>query len=402
MDMGAGAAGTALCDQVQRACHALALDDERTTFHPVLWNERHEKPAPNGEYAAKDERISQVWFAGMHSNVGGGYPDNSLAHIPLCWIMDEAQACGLKFKTNPPAEPDAMALRKAARDKDGRLYNSRSGVGGYYRYGPRKILDLCHMLLEESGRRSRDQDSEDPRKRAQTHTRRRACLRTGWPFPSNMPWSPMTVVLPAAQNRSRAPVEAKHARSAERISIWFGSAAWFTSRRVCNALSAALSAVSHIPARRRILHVIAARLRPDPARRELVPTRSSHGSSLCACSRPIPDRIGHRRRSYSAGSAVARRSPMGCAGFGYRRRRCARRPAPRADLSAFGQAVRISGCCGRSSGIIVPFAFAVLVVYLTVTFASHILFNIQDAAGWVCEESRSSTSTMPGTRTGSR
>ena len=35
---------------------------------------------------------------------------------------------------------------------------------------------------------------------------------------------------------------------------------------------------------------------------------------------------------------------------------------------------------------LVPFAFAVLVVYLTLTFASHILFNIQDAAGWVCQE----------------
>jgi uncharacterized protein (DUF2235 family) len=59
-----------LCKDVQRACHALSLDDARTTFHPVLWNERGEKPAPgdeNGDRHTKDERISQVWFAGMHS-----------------------------------------------------------------------------------------------------------------------------------------------------------------------------------------------------------------------------------------------------------------------------------------------------------------------------------------------
>jgi uncharacterized protein (DUF2235 family) len=58
--------------RIQRACHALSLDDERTTFHPVLWNE---KTLPS-------EKLSQVWFSGVHSNVGGGYPDDSLAHIP--------------------------------------------------------------------------------------------------------------------------------------------------------------------------------------------------------------------------------------------------------------------------------------------------------------------------------
>jgi uncharacterized protein (DUF2235 family) len=48
---------------IKRAYHALSLDDERTTFHPVLWNE---KDVPR-------EQLTQVWFAGVHSNVGGGY-----------------------------------------------------------------------------------------------------------------------------------------------------------------------------------------------------------------------------------------------------------------------------------------------------------------------------------------
>lgn len=126
---------------VKRACHALSLDDERTTFHPILWNERSETHAPPGAHGApdtKDERISQVWFAGVHSNVGGGYPDDSLAHIPLFWIMTEAQDCGLSYKTS------ALAQASSARDNDGRLYDSRQGLGGYYRYGPRNISCLCH------------------------------------------------------------------------------------------------------------------------------------------------------------------------------------------------------------------------------------------------------------------
>jgi uncharacterized protein (DUF2235 family) len=52
-----------LCDLVERACHAISLDDERTTFHPVLWNERTETPVmpdPDGTYETKREGISQV------------------------------------------------------------------------------------------------------------------------------------------------------------------------------------------------------------------------------------------------------------------------------------------------------------------------------------------------------
>lgn len=81
-----------LNNKVQRACHALSLDDERTTFHPELWDEKDEPSlkAEDGKCWTKNERISQVWFAGVHSNVGGGYPDDSLAYVPLYWMMNEA------------------------------------------------------------------------------------------------------------------------------------------------------------------------------------------------------------------------------------------------------------------------------------------------------------------------
>lgn len=139
--------GRKLHERVQRACHALALDDERTTFHPVLWTEKGEKalvPDADGKIRIENERLSQVWFVGMHANVGGGYPDDSLAYLPLFWIMREAWLRGLRFKKAPKADPDAFLRALSARDKEGRLYDSRAGLGGYYRYGPRKIVDLCH------------------------------------------------------------------------------------------------------------------------------------------------------------------------------------------------------------------------------------------------------------------
>jgi uncharacterized protein (DUF2235 family) len=126
-----------LSDRVDRACQALAIDEERTTFAPVLWDEPSMEPPDE----TRKETISQVWFSGVHSNVGGGYPDDSLAKVSLNWMMAEAAACGLRFKTAPDADPDAFRHADAAQDKDGRLYDSRSGLGGYYRYGPRRIGD---------------------------------------------------------------------------------------------------------------------------------------------------------------------------------------------------------------------------------------------------------------------
>ncbi len=136
--------------RVLRACQALALDEERTTFHPELWNERVEPPCefdPNTPRYIKDEQLSQVWFAGVHSNVGGGYPDDTLAYVPFVWMITEAQRCGLKFKSDtmaPPADPDPFKNAVSKRDKDGRIYDPRAGLGAYYRYGPRKLVQLCN------------------------------------------------------------------------------------------------------------------------------------------------------------------------------------------------------------------------------------------------------------------
>lgn len=127
-----------LSDRIDTARHALAIDEERTAFAPELWEESG-APLPSN---TKQETLSQVWFSGVHANVGGGYPDDSLANVSLNWMMAEAADCGLRFKAAPEADPDAVKHVRAAQDKDGRLYDSRAGIGGYYRYGPRKITDL--------------------------------------------------------------------------------------------------------------------------------------------------------------------------------------------------------------------------------------------------------------------
>ena len=134
-----------LSPRVNFARHALALDDERTTFHPVLWTEDLPAVTKQGDDTPiEDQQLVQMWFAGMHANVGGGYPDDAMAFVPLFWMMNEAKRRGLIFKSEPFADPDTFKLVRSTQDKDGRLYDSRAGLGGYYRYGPRSVFDLTH------------------------------------------------------------------------------------------------------------------------------------------------------------------------------------------------------------------------------------------------------------------
>jgi uncharacterized protein (DUF2235 family) len=144
-----------LNQRVNWARHALALDDERNTFHPRPWNEEPqdgdpEVGVPGGNKNTKhidNERISQVWFAGVHSNVGGGYPDDSLSHVPLEWIMNEANKPRMEDGQSVPGLRFSQKIWDAFRalaDENGPIYDSRHGLAGYYRYNPRRIEKLTN------------------------------------------------------------------------------------------------------------------------------------------------------------------------------------------------------------------------------------------------------------------
>ena len=119
-----------LSKHVKHACQALSLDDERKTFLPNIWKtERESSGVANDCFC--DDRIEQVWFAGAHSNVGGGYPKDALAHVTLDWMMQKAASHGLAF-----AQGELERVQTTA-DAHGKIYNSRSGLGAIYRYKQR-------------------------------------------------------------------------------------------------------------------------------------------------------------------------------------------------------------------------------------------------------------------------
>ena len=129
-----------LTDNVNYACQALAIDDERTAFWPYVWQERNIEGAKD----RTPDNVQQVWFTGMHANVGGGYERDGLAGIPLYWVMKQAQEKGLIFND------DAMRVVKNTSHVHGRMYDTRLGLKMIYRYHPREIGNLCKDKKGES------------------------------------------------------------------------------------------------------------------------------------------------------------------------------------------------------------------------------------------------------------
>jgi uncharacterized protein (DUF2235 family) len=78
---------TSLHPDVKNAHHALAVDERRSEFLPTLWT-----GAP-----AAGQTIEQVWFAGVHCDVGGGYAETGLSDTTLGWMMEKARALDLDF-----------------------------------------------------------------------------------------------------------------------------------------------------------------------------------------------------------------------------------------------------------------------------------------------------------------
>ena len=78
-----------LHDNIKKAYHVLSIDDLRKYFWPMLWKKK------NGELK-KGQILEQVWFAGVHSDVGGGYEDSrELAGLSLNWMLRKLEQEGL-------------------------------------------------------------------------------------------------------------------------------------------------------------------------------------------------------------------------------------------------------------------------------------------------------------------
>ncbi len=82
---------TTLNPCIERAFHAISIDERRSSFTPTLWTNSDGTPRMN------DDKVKQVWFPGVHCDVGGSYAERGLSNITLRWMVDSAKSCGMTF-----------------------------------------------------------------------------------------------------------------------------------------------------------------------------------------------------------------------------------------------------------------------------------------------------------------
>ena len=128
---------------VENAFQALALDEQRASFEPALWEKRHNDVT----------NLIQVWFPGVHANVGGGYNDQELANITLAWMMamlDPLLELNLNYIITEEKENAEYYNKKGNSPRPwsfGKIYQSDTGAfkaagkvsrtpGDYFRLDP--------------------------------------------------------------------------------------------------------------------------------------------------------------------------------------------------------------------------------------------------------------------------
>ncbi|HZC43342.1 MAG TPA: DUF2235 domain-containing protein [Acidobacteriaceae bacterium] len=115
---------TSLNPVIKNAFQALAIDERRRAFPPTLWTSQ----------GAPGQTVQQVWFCGVHSDVGGGYEigadasATALSDITLSWMMNKAQNLGVEFSPTALTQCRYPVDPTSALDQ---LHNSWSALWGF-------------------------------------------------------------------------------------------------------------------------------------------------------------------------------------------------------------------------------------------------------------------------------
>ncbi|SPJ23785.1 DUF2235 domain-containing protein [Palleronia abyssalis] len=129
----------ALGPSLKRGYHALARDETRVAYAPVMWRLREDWVGT----------CEQVWFPGTHGDVGGQLAGvgaaRSLSNIPLVWMLDRAEAAGLDL-------PEGWR-RRYPIDLQAPSIGLNRGLGRLLRYRtPRAIgIDASERTFDPTG-----------------------------------------------------------------------------------------------------------------------------------------------------------------------------------------------------------------------------------------------------------
>jgi uncharacterized protein (DUF2235 family) len=128
--------------------HAIALDETRAFFRTNLW-----RPGGDPVDTHGPRNLLQVWFPGVHCDVGGGYPESEsgLSKLALEWMFDEAEAHGLLV--DPIGRRDVLggAPPWVAPDPNAIMHESLTGWWKVAEYVPKRHFD---WTTRREGRRA--------------------------------------------------------------------------------------------------------------------------------------------------------------------------------------------------------------------------------------------------------
>ncbi len=125
--------------------HALAIDERRTMFNPLPWRQGQDYwGGPFKPPAPPPQNIKEVWFSGVHGDIGGGYPEAESAaiKIPLAWMIAETRNTGLNYNEDAVNElvhgdnPTKSYVRPAPTAP---LHDSMNWAWRLLEYVPRRV-----------------------------------------------------------------------------------------------------------------------------------------------------------------------------------------------------------------------------------------------------------------------
>jgi len=131
---------------VQTFRQAISIDERRCMFRLKKWDDPQTyKHNRFNDAHAEPQDILQVWFAGVHADIGGGYPEkeSGLSKYPLLWMIDEATKCGLQVNQATVNQLAWGIQRKGSPysyvvpDVRGDLHTSLSGAWWILEYLPK-------------------------------------------------------------------------------------------------------------------------------------------------------------------------------------------------------------------------------------------------------------------------
>jgi len=124
---------------IQIGRHAVAMDERRAFFRSHLWRRPEDPDADSGP-----KNVKQVWFPGVHCDVGGGYaePQSGLSKCALDWMLEEAKQAGLLVDEAKVAEVLGQGNSKhAPPDPNAQMHESLKGWWNLAELVPKRRYD---------------------------------------------------------------------------------------------------------------------------------------------------------------------------------------------------------------------------------------------------------------------